>query len=73
MSERTCSACGSGTVEGFLLDRDKANAALAWIEGAPEKSFFTGVKVRGRRRGAVVARRCRKCGHLDLWVPSAAE
>jgi len=70
MKEKTCSACGSGNVEGFLLDRHKGLDARPqeWVEGEPERGFL-GLKLRGRRRGPVVARRCRKCGHLDLWVP----
>lgn len=74
MSERTCSACGSGTVEGFLLDRRKGLDARAqtWVEGTAETGFF-GLRLRGRRKGDVVARRCRKCGHVDLWVPHTAE
>jgi hypothetical protein len=68
---RTCGACGGGSEEGFLLDRRQALEAVSqqWIEGEPVRSFFAGVKWRGRRRARVVALRCRKCGRLELWAP----
>ncbi|MCB1008425.1 MAG: hypothetical protein KDB94_05960 [Acidobacteria bacterium] len=73
MSERTCSRCGATTVEGYLLDRQRASQSgeQHWVEDEPRRTWYGGMKTRGRRHGAVVARRCPKCGHLDLWVPKA--
>jgi len=71
MSERHCTACGATNLEGFLLDRGKGadSRPQDWYEGTPERGFLGLLKTRGHRHGPVVARRCRKCGHLDLWVP----
>ena len=69
MAEMTCPKCGSRMTTGFLLDNaDKGNSTTDWIEGAAEKSFWTGVKVKGRRRFPVMADRCEKCGFLELYA-----
>ncbi|HEX8244559.1 MAG TPA: hypothetical protein VF541_13730 [Longimicrobium sp.] len=54
---------------GFLLDHgDKGNSTTEWVEGAPEKSFWTGLKLKDRRRYPVVADRCERCGFLELYA-----
>jgi predicted nucleic-acid-binding Zn-ribbon protein len=69
MAEMICPKCGSPMTTGFLLDSaDKANKATDWIEGAVEKSFWTGVKLKDRRRFPVMADRCEKCGFLELYA-----
>jgi hypothetical protein len=51
--------------EGFLLDRGESSRGVTqWIEGAPERSFWTGVKLKGRRSLPVSAWRCPRCGLL---------
>lgn len=71
MSDRNCTRCGATTVEGYLLDRQRKIQAQpqGWVEGAPCRAWHGGLKLRGVAQGAVAARRCPKCGHLDLWVP----
>jgi hypothetical protein len=56
--------------EGFLLDRlpDAGQKAAQWIEGPPEKSFWFGVKVRGRERRTIRTFRCVKCGFLESYA-----
>ena len=57
--------------EGFLLDEGHGKSyAGSWIEGAPEKSIWTGVKKRGKTKYAVASYRCEKCGLLKLYAPS---
>jgi hypothetical protein len=56
--------------EGFLLDEGYGESyAVSWIEGAPERSFWTGVKKRGRARYKVVSYRCERCGVLKFYAP----
>lgn len=70
MHPTTCPKCQGRFDEGFLLDRrDHGNAELTWIEGRPERSFWSGLKLRGRGRHAVVTHRCERCGFLELYAP----
>lgn len=66
-----CRECGGSTQQGFLRDLHHHRAeSTFWIEGPIERSFFTGVKVRGKRRGEVQAARCEACGRIELYVPA---
>jgi hypothetical protein len=51
---------------GFRLDRGHGNlgSAARWVEGAPEPSFWTGVRMKNRRVRPVVSYRCPDCGLL---------
>jgi hypothetical protein len=53
---------------GFLLDSAQSPRTTEWIEGAPEKSFWSGLKLTGRRRFPVNADRCERCGFLELYA-----
>ena len=55
--------------EGFLLDKTHgANLNSHWVAGAPDRSFWTGVKVRGKRLVAVRTFRCTSCGLLESYA-----
>jgi hypothetical protein len=59
--------------EGFLLDRtrnDRTNAR--WVEGAPRRSFWRGLDLRGRMSLPVTALRCPRCGYLELYAPATS-
>jgi hypothetical protein len=68
MAEMTCPKCGSPMTTGFLLDQNQGPKQTEWIEGAPEKSFWTGLKLKDRRRFPVLADRCERCGFLELYA-----
>ncbi|KAA3663996.1 MAG: hypothetical protein DWQ04_07975 [Chloroflexi bacterium] len=54
---------------GYLSDVWKGGIIPGtWIEGEPEKSFWTGTKVKGKRRLAISAFRCTECGYLELYA-----
>jgi hypothetical protein len=58
--------------EGFVLDRgDSGNAASIWLGGAPQKSFWTGLKLKGRPTHDIATWRCRRCFYLESWAPGA--
>ena len=40
-----------------------------WLEGVPDRSFWSGIKVEGRRLLPVTAYRCPACGWLDSYAP----
>jgi hypothetical protein len=55
--------------EGFVPEADYGmNRATNWVEGAPEKSIWTGVKLRGKKRIAIVTWRCERCGYLESYA-----
>lgn len=66
---RDCGRCGGSLEEGFLLDRSDSGAtATHWVEGAPEKSFWTGLSLTGRRSLTLTTWRCRRCGLLESYA-----
>jgi len=50
--EPTCAKCGKAMEAGFVLDYQAhaTGTRSAWIDGAPEPSFWTGVKLKGHQR-----------------------
>lgn len=65
----TCPKCGSSMAAGVSLDQYYyGNAAGKWIAGAPEKSFWTGLKLRGRDQFEIVTYRCDRCGFLESYA-----
>ena len=72
--EPTCAKCGSSMEAGFVLDHHEGHNSgtqSAWIEGAPEPSFWTGVKLKGHQRLPVTTYRCSACGYLESYAPPA--
>jgi hypothetical protein len=54
---------------GYVLDLTHGGYAQdSWIEGAPEKSFWTGLKVSGHQRVPVTTFRCPHCGFLESYA-----
>ena len=57
---------------GFVIDKvgNDSYRAPEWAEGVPASSFWTGLKLDGRERHAVVTYRCSACGYLESFAPS---
>ena len=68
MPAMICPKCGSPMTTGFLLDNAQSPKPTEWVEGAPEKSFWIGLKLNNRRRFPVNADRCERCGFLELYA-----
>ena len=70
-----CPSCRATMDEGFMIDRGHANAVRVgeWLEGAPEPSFWTGLKVRGKERLVAVTYRCAACGLLQSYAHQSRE
>lgn len=69
MRALTCPKCSGSMAEGFLLENVHGyNAAAEWVEGAPEKSIWTGLKIGGRTRHKVQTWRCGRCGFLESYA-----
>lgn len=60
---------------GLLLDKGHANSlnVTEWLEGAPEKSVWTGLKTKGKERLRLPVRtfRCPSCGYLESYASTA--
>jgi hypothetical protein len=54
---------------GFVLDRTHGGVAQStWVEGAPVRSIWTGLKLKGHQRLQVMTYRCPKCGYLESYA-----
>lgn len=64
-----CPSCRVRMEQGFLLERtDSGRKPTEWVEGGPEKSFWTGVKLRGKETLEVATYRCPNCGLLRSYA-----
>lgn len=70
-----CSKCSGAMSEGIILDRGHANAKQqqTWVEGAPEPSFWSGLKTSGKRAFNVRAFRCEDCNILEFYTAEEAD
>lgn len=66
-----CVKCRSPMEEGFIVDNTYgARVQSEWVQGAPEVSRWTGVKLKGRLHLPATTYRCTKCGYLESYAPS---
>lgn len=65
-----CPYCNVRMDEGFVIDRTHDSKAVtqAWTEGEPEKSFWTGLKLKGKAVKSVRTWRCPRCGLLQSFA-----
>jgi len=69
MTTNRCPKCGTAMDEGFILDHGHpSHHAASWIEGKPEKSFWSGVRTRGKEKLAITTMRCSRCGFLESFA-----
>jgi hypothetical protein len=73
MTQPQCLRCKGPMELGFVLDRGHHNSAAeqTWIEGEPEKSFWTGIKTKDREKHAIETYRCERCGYLESYARRA--
>lgn len=65
----SCPKCQGAMESGLVLDYSYgAILPLQWMEGAAEKNFLGNIKTKGRRRIAITAERCTRCGYLELYA-----
>ena len=66
---RPCPECGGPMERGFMLDVTQgARVQATWAEGAHERSYWTGTKMKGRAQYAVDTWRCTACGALRSYA-----
>jgi hypothetical protein len=59
---------------GFLLEGDPGSmrTVTKWVEGTPESSILTGLKIGDRAVLPVTTYRCAQCGRLESFALSEA-
>ncbi len=72
MRNPQCVKCGGEMEPGYVIDRQQGQFVQPedWIEGAPERSVWTGLKTRGKERHRLVTYRCERCGYLESYAPA---
>ena len=73
MTERNllvCPRCNGPMEPGIILDRGHYSVPTeaTWVEGQPERSFWTGLKLKGKESYPVRSYRCEECGYLELYA-----
>lgn len=65
-----CLRCRGRMEPGAVLDRGDYNALTEqeWMEGAIEKSFWSGIQTKNRERFTVNTYRCERCGYLESYA-----
>lgn len=65
-----CLRCKGHMSVGLVLDHSDQNIGTVplWIEGMPEKSFWTGLKTKGKESYSVLTYRCDHCGYLESYA-----
>ncbi len=65
-----CPKCAGPMSAGFIIDHGDMNYASTtiWQAGAPETSFWTGLKSDGRLQRQVETFRCDACGYLESYA-----
>jgi len=59
---------------GYTLDLNQHHSGKVaqWVEGQPEKSFWTGVKTKDREVLPITTYRCPRCGFLSSFANPAS-
>ncbi len=69
---KQCPKCSGSMTEGFVVDATHGGVAVSsWIEGAPERSMWTGLKLSGKSRSEIATWRCNRCGFLEHYAAEA--
>ena len=64
-----CYKCSGEMVQGFIVDFNLTGRIVSsWVEGAPEKSTWTGTKASTEKTIPVGVFRCTGCGFLESYA-----
>ena len=68
---KTCPKCQASMTEGFIIDGAPGHggrAVSSWLEGAPVKSLWVGIKLGGKKPIEIATWRCGSCGFLESYA-----
>jgi hypothetical protein len=69
MASPDCAHCGRTMDAGFILDHTHGGTLQSsWVGGLPDRSRWTGLKLKGRTRIPVTTLRCPRCGRLEAYA-----
>ena len=70
MQAPECPRCRGSMATGLVLDRGHGDSVKQqeWFEGEPVKSFWSGLKLKGREHHVVRTFRCTRCGYLESYA-----
>ncbi|AMV37724.1 PF20097 family protein [Planctomyces sp. SH-PL62] len=69
MTTPKCPKCSHTMDEGFILDNTQGGYTQSqWIEGAPQRSWWAGLAIRGRGKRPVATYCCGRCGFLESYA-----
>ena len=59
---------------GFVADKGHYSVpdTQQWVEGTPERSFWSGLKLKDRQVLPVSTYRCERCGWLESYAAPAS-
>lgn len=64
-----CIRCHTRMEIGFSADATYGGYLQQnWYPGTPQKSFWTGLKLKRRQKVPMTALRCPKCGYLEFYA-----
>jgi hypothetical protein len=67
-----CMKCGTEMTKGFVHEVPAHGPSVStWVEGAVEKSLWTGVKYVKRQRMPVETYCCLTCGYIESYADLA--
>jgi hypothetical protein len=69
----SCLRCKGTMTHGFVADKAHYSVpdTQAWVEGAPQRSFWSGIKTKDRVVLPVTTFRCERCGYLESYAQPA--
>jgi hypothetical protein len=68
-SSLECPRCSGSMETGFTIDVGYGTKAVPkWAPGEPNKSIWTGLKVKPAEQREVTTFRCRRCGYLESYA-----
>lgn len=64
-----CPKCEGYMEEGFIADWTHSGVVTSkWIEGKPERSWWTGIKIKGKKKIIISTFHCTVCGYLESYA-----
>ena len=72
--QRICPKCSGKLEQGLMIDNTYGGVGQAeWAEGPPERSFWVGLKLKGKAKHPITTYRCERCGFLESYAKPASK
>ena len=69
MRSNNCPKCQSSMSIGFIADKtDNGSQVASWVEGAPVRSRWFGLKLGQKAKLEIQTWRCARCGFLESYA-----